>query len=476
MESQVFHLLGTKPVWDVRGKVVGVEVIPRARLGRPRVDIVIASAAEGMFNNVTLLMDQAVQKVKAIEEAENYVRNHYLATKAILIQRGYSEAEADARAGVRIFDEPPGSFNLNTSSIVAASGTWDSDAGMASEYLQKMGHGYGNGFWGESMEDVFRLALSGTEKIVHSSSTMLYGALDNDDMFMYMGGLATAIRNIDGTESSPELVVTNTRDPGKPEMTSIDKFIGTEFRSRYINPTWIEGMKKEGYAGAGAMREFVEYLWGWDATVTETIDDAMWQETFGVYVEDKHELGMNEFFEQSSPFAYQDITARMIETVRKGYWEADAATRKTLLEEYVASVNRHGVGCAEHTCGNARLQKFVMDEGLKAGIPVPALEGFQEAMEKATGEAIGAGAERLDTYVQQNDAQLAARLEEVPAPSRAMRELEGYLMDERAESTEPQNAVRRDAASSDWQVALASLPILAVLLAWRWKRRAGPPS
>ena len=82
LESQIFHLLGTKPVWDVRGKVVDVEVIPRAKLGRPRVDIVIASAAEGMFNNVTLLMDKAVQKVKAIEEAENYVRSHYLKTKA----------------------------------------------------------------------------------------------------------------------------------------------------------------------------------------------------------------------------------------------------------------------------------------------------------------------------------------------------------------------------------------------------------
>ena len=117
LESQIFHLLGTKPVWDVRGKVVDVEVIPRAKLGRPRVDIVIASAAEGMFNNVTNLMDQAVQKVKAIDEAENYVRNHYLATKAILIQRGYTEADADRRAGVRIFDEPPGTFNLNTSTI-----------------------------------------------------------------------------------------------------------------------------------------------------------------------------------------------------------------------------------------------------------------------------------------------------------------------------------------------------------------------
>src|SRR6185503_16222345 len=130
LESQIFHLLGTKPVWDARGKVVDVEVIPRAKLGRPRVDIVIASAAEGMFNNVTLLMDKAVQKVKAIEEAENYVRNHYLKTKAILVQRGYTEDEADRRAGVRIFDEPPGTFNLNTSTITAASGAWDADKGM----------------------------------------------------------------------------------------------------------------------------------------------------------------------------------------------------------------------------------------------------------------------------------------------------------------------------------------------------------
>ena len=150
VESQIFHLLGTRPVWDARGNVIDVEVIPPALLGRPRVDIVIASAAEGMFNNVTRLMDQAVQRVKMLEEAENYVRRHYLRTKAALVGRGYSEEDADRRAGVRIFDEPPGTFNLNTSSIVAASGTWDSDAGMADEYLSKMGHGFGNGFWGEA--------------------------------------------------------------------------------------------------------------------------------------------------------------------------------------------------------------------------------------------------------------------------------------------------------------------------------------
>ena len=248
---------------------------------------------------------------------------------------------------------------------------------MADDYIRKLGHGYGNGFWGESMEDVFRMALSGTEKIVHSSSTTLYGALDNDDMFMYVGGLATAVRSLDG--KSPEMVVTNTRDPGHPEMTTIDKFIGTEFRSRYVNPTWIEGMKKEGYAGAGAMREFVEYLWGWDATAPEVIDDAKWKETFDVYVEDKHKLGMQEFFEKNSPFAYQDMTGRMVETVRKGYWKADAATQKKLLEEYVDSVNRHGAsGVREHVRQSRGCRSTCSTRAGKVGIPVPALEAIPE--------------------------------------------------------------------------------------------------
>ncbi len=361
IESQILYLLGTKPVWNDRGKVIDVEVVPTAQLGRPRVDIVIASAAEGMFNNITNLMDKAVQMVKSLEETDNYVRKHYLATKQALISKGYSEKDADARAGVRIFDEPPESLNLSTSTIAGASGTWDTDKGMADEYIRKLGHGYGNGFWGESMEDVFRLALSGTDKVVHSSSTSLYGALDNDDMFMYMGGLATAVRSIDGKD--PDLVVTNTRDPGKPKMSSINEFIGMEFRSRYVNPTWIEGMKKEGYAGAGAMREFVEYMWGWDATTTSVIDDAMWKETFDVYVGDKHKLGMKQFFEDKSPFAYQDITARMVETVRKQYWKADEATEKKLLEEFLKSVQEHGIGCSGNTCGNARLMQYMIGAG-----------------------------------------------------------------------------------------------------------------
>ena len=361
---------------------------------------------------------------------------------------------------MRIFDEPPGTFNLNTAGIVAASGTWDSDQGMADEYLSKMGHGFGNGFWGEPMEDVFRMALSGTEKVVHSSSTMLYGALDNDDFFMYMGGLAAAIRNLDG--ESPDLVVTNTRDPGRSEMTSLDKFIGTEFRSRYVNPTWIEGMKDEGYAGAGEMRAFVEYLWGWDATMPEVVDDAMWQESFDVYVEDKHSLGMKAFFEANSPFAYQDMTGRMVETIRKGYWDADLATETRLLEEYIESVNTQGVACSEFTCGNPRLLEYVLDRGRVVDIPVPDLEAFQRAMEQAIGIDIASAARAAAAFVRNNEAR----------PADLTENLEGFRMEKTLEASVADQTVPTPAISDgEWGAAWVGFPVLALLVVWSVRRR-----
>ncbi|HHX81684.1 MAG TPA: cobaltochelatase subunit CobN, partial [Pseudomonadaceae bacterium] len=465
LESQIFHLLGTRPVWDARDKVVGVEVVPSAQLGRPRIDILIASAAEGMFNNVTVLMDQAVQKVKALEEAENFVRDHYLATKAALIKMGYSEDDADRRAGVRIFDEPPGVHNLNTGNIAGASGSWDSDVGMANDYINKMGHGFGNGFWGEPMQDTFKLALEGVEKVVHSSSTMLYGALDNDDFFMYMGGLAASVRTVSGV--NPELMVTNTRDPANPEMASLDKFIASEFSTRYINPAWIEGMQAEGYAGARTMVEFVEYMWGWDATVSEVVDDRMWQETFEVYVQDKHDMGMREFFETESPYAFQDVAARMLEVIRKDYWQADADTRNELLQRYVASVNEFGINCTEVSCGNPRLMEFVLEQGRIGEIPAIDLDAFRAAVENAIRGSIEQLAEAQAAFASSNDARIASQFQNTQGPS----ELSGFRMTQVERSSVVQQQTRTLPASSlSMSLLLQGLVVLALLL-WWWRRR-----
>jgi hypothetical protein len=112
-----------------------------------------------------------------------------------------------------------------------------------------------------------------------------------------------------------------------------------------------------------------------------------------------------------------------------------------------------------------------MERGLRAGIPVPELEGFKREMEKATGEAIDPAAEREEAFSRQNDARTAARLEAVPAPSRAARQLEGYLMEERERSSQARNDAREDARPNAYAAVFATVPVLGVLLFWRWKRR-----
>ncbi len=387
LESQILYLLGVRPVWNEWGKVTGIQLIPRDKLGRPRIDIVVSSAAEEMFGQLTHYIDQAVQMVKQLKENDNHVRKHFLEITEKLIKQGWDKKRAEQYAAVRIFDEPPGRYDLNVSRITSASGTWEDDSVVAEDYFRHMSYGYGNGLWGEPMEDVYKEILSGTEMVLHSRSTNLYGTLDNDDFFMYAGGLVAAVRELD--DKSPELMVTNIMNPVNPEMTSIDRMMGMELRSRYWNPKWIEGMKKEGYEGANKMAEFVENMWGWQVTVPETIDSARWEQTFEVYVEDKYGMDLKEFFAETNPWAQQAISARMLEVDRKGYWKASEEMKKSLAKTYAVSVIENGVACCEHTCNNPAFNQFVANVISMTGICTPQqLADFKLQIAKATGKKV----------------------------------------------------------------------------------------
>jgi len=261
-------------------------------------------------------------------------------------------------------------------------------------------------------------------------------------------------------------------------MSSLDEFIGTEFRSRYVNPTWIAGMKDEGYSGANEMQAFVEYLWGWDATTSNAVDDAMWQETFSVYVDDKYELGMQNFFDENSPYAFQSMAARMIETIRKGYWQADQATVTELLETYIASVARSGAGCAEHTCGNPRLLEYIAEQALEAGIPAPDVEAFEAAFEQILGAPIGELADAAEAFVSNNEARISAReapgAEAVAEASIDSAELQGYLMQSREQQQQTRDSAATEATpppALDLRLLGAAVALLVLLAAWRRRHR-----
>ena len=61
-------------------------------------------------------------------------------------------------------------------------------------YQNRVGFAFGRGMWGRPAKQIFRENLRKVDVAVHSRSSQLYGLLDNDDMYQYLGGLALAVK------------------------------------------------------------------------------------------------------------------------------------------------------------------------------------------------------------------------------------------------------------------------------------------
>jgi len=378
MEAEIFYLLGVKPVWN-SGRVVDVEAIPMETLGRSRVDVVIQISGlyRDMYPDKVRLLDKAVKLAYAQEDSPNYVRENVEALKASLMsENSLNESEALDLALLRIFGSADGAYGTGIPNAISASDTWESNDALADLYISKMCNAYGENVWGENLKDLFEKNLEGVEATVHSRSTNLYGTLDNDDFFQYLGGLNLAVSSVSGGKY-PDSFIANMLTVGDEKTETLDKFLTRETYSRYFNPNWIEGMQEHGYAGAREMSDFIENLWGWEATNPNLISDDMWNQVYQTYVGDQELSG---WIEQNNPYAYQSMTARMLETARKGNWDASDEVLESLATEYAESVVEDGVTCCHHTCGNPLLNSYV--SGM---VSVP---GFSEAIEKATQESL----------------------------------------------------------------------------------------
>jgi cobaltochelatase CobN len=184
-------------------------------------------------------------------------------------------------------------------------------------------------------------------------------------------------------------MVTMHRRKDELMVEDVAKTIGREMRTRYLNPQWIEGMKRDNYAGARQMADFAENLWGWQVTVRKAVDAAKWRQVFDVYVEDKYGMELKAFFNKQNPWAYQSMTARMLEAVRKDYWQADEKVTRKLAAEYALNVVAKGVACCDHTCNNPLLNKMVVNIISLPGVLSPeVVEKFKLAVEKAAAKSL----------------------------------------------------------------------------------------
>jgi len=328
-----------------RDDIVGVEIIPADELKRPRVDVVISVTGlyRDTFPGPMKRLAEAVNKVAALDERDNFVRRNTLSLKEALAAQGVGADEAATLSTVRVFSSQVGQYGNGVSDTAIASDTWERDDKIANNYLERLGYYFGadEKRWGEKQAglDLYARNLTGANAVLFSRSSNLYGLLTSDDPFGYFGALSLAVRTLSG--KSPDSLIANLRDADNPAMEPTARFMAKELKGRQFHPQWVTAQRDQGYSGTLNVLDAVENFWGWQVVDPNAVRDDQWQEFHDVYLRDKLALGTREWFEDKNPRALAQIAERMLESNRKGYWRADAQTLKELVEAVEDAMRRH---------------------------------------------------------------------------------------------------------------------------------------
>jgi len=380
MEAQALYLMGVEPEWNSRGVPDRLKLIPDEELGRPRVNVIftVSGLYRDAYPDKMLMLDRAARMAAAA--GDNALSRQNRETEEALVAAGVAPGQAAAVSGARVFTTAPGAYGFGLQQVVEQSRDREDPKLMANLYLSKMNYVYTEKAWGVQVPKLLESQLKGNEVILHSRSSNLYGAVDNDDTYQWMGGLRVA-SEVAGAR--PELMINNLRRAGRERIESAQKFLATELNARNWNPRWIEEMKREGYSGAREMGKAIEYLYGWQATAPETIAPEVWKKTYDVYVADEYNLGIREFFDKANPAVKQNVVARLLEVDRQGVYRFSTAERNMLVREYVRLVARHGAACSANVCGNRKLQAMALSlaRNLSANeIPLTQFEQFRRQL------------------------------------------------------------------------------------------------
>jgi cobaltochelatase CobN len=332
--AEILHLLGVRPVWnaDTR-RVTGVEVVPVADLGRPRIDVVVRISGffRDAFPHLVSLIDDAVTTVAALDESDddNFVRKH-VRVDAERLADELGRRGAWRRSSARVFGSAPGSYGAGLLELIDAR-NWRDDADLAAVYEAWGGYAYGAGLDGVEARGAVRDSFARIEVAVKNIDNREHDLFDSDGYFQYHGGMVAAVRALSGRD--PKAWVGDSADPARVRALSLAEEARRVFRARVTNPRWIGAMVRHGYKGAFELAATVDYLFGYDAT-TGVVDDWMYEAIADKYVRDPD---VGAFLRRSNPWALHAMAERLLEAAERGLWAAPApgtldALRDELLD------------------------------------------------------------------------------------------------------------------------------------------------
>ncbi|MBL8270431.1 cobaltochelatase subunit CobN [Steroidobacter sp.] len=375
-------LLGVKPDWNSRGIVAGLERQPLNQVGLRADTVFVASGLfRDLFGQQIAWLDKAVLLAldgsrRTIERsrpdlapalraaleplgtlanpgdeplARNHVARHWVNETSALIKQGLGHAEAGKQASLRVFGTSPGDYSAGINRAVERSGSWNDRKELAKIYIDRLGHAYSANGTSQAQQALLRSNLREVRNTYLGRSSNLYGLMDNNDAFDYLGGLSLAVETLSGRV--PASHVADHSNPAQPQMQPLPTALLTELRGRYLNPAWIKPLMQHGYAGARTMgSEFMEYLWGWQVTNPDVIKTWAWDEVKQVYVDDSYGLGLDEFLEQGSNVHVKtNMMAILLVAAEKQFWQTDEATLQQLSQQWVDLLLQHGLPGSGHT-------------------------------------------------------------------------------------------------------------------------------
>ena len=395
MVAFALAMMGAEPVWNARGIVTDVRLVS----GAVRRDALVTTSGlfRDLYPNLINLIDRAGRmalgaSAAALAEqrpelkealsaallpvptaqwgresvADNRVAREWLARHAALVRAGMPDAEAGRAAAQRIFGDAPGAYGTGVNRLTERSGAWREREEIGRAYRNRMGHAYGLDESGQASHAAFDVALESITRTYHGRASNLYGLLDNNDAFDYLGGLSLAIEGRTGRV--PEALILQHAQPGQADVEPLTAALLGELRGRFLNPAWIKPLMGHGYAGARTMgQEFLENLWGWQVTRPDLVKNWAWDEVKAVYFDDAHKLGLPEFLGQRhNAHVKAHMLSIFMVAAHKGFWKADPATVKQMGSELTRLVARNGLPGSGHAAPNHPMWQWLAPQ-LDAG-------------------------------------------------------------------------------------------------------------
>ncbi|MCC3594962.1 cobaltochelatase subunit CobN [Microcoleus sp. PH2017_28_MFU_U_A] len=333
--AEALALIGVQPIWDGPSRrVVDFEILPVAVLGRPRVDVTlrISGFFRDAFFNLIDLFDSAVKAVADLDEPaeDNPLAAQVKQEILDLESAGLSREDAKVRSQFRVFGSKPGAYGAGLQGIIEAQ-NWTDDGDLATAYINWSSYAYTSSSssnlpgdaagvqqseWGCSAPEAFTQRLSQMQIVLQNQDNREHDILDSDDYYQFQGGMTAAIRNLQG--KNPETYFGDNSIPENPKVRQLKEEIARVYRSRAVNPKWIEGAMRHGYKGAFEIAATVDFLFAYDATAN-CVEDFMYEGIAQAYIFDEK---VQVFIQENNPWALRDMAERLLEARQRGLWES----------------------------------------------------------------------------------------------------------------------------------------------------------